>query len=300
MPDRLERLDRVAPLNVDAGEGLAGQTGLRVARGDPGLLRRELEQQVSRPSPFTSSTRALPLQSRWSGWSSSPKQTLAGSTVVAPKLAVERIATGITPFAARLIGFVSLPGLMSTSTVTAPGEDANSQAIPPGSPSPCRIVPATMVSLESATETPRRSPAAPSEAVSLSVSVPLAQPPAGLTNTYAAPWEALAPTVALDAPATTVSPNTATESPRSFPEASLRVGGGQLGRFGGARPAAGRLDVHVGSPEAVPGDGGDAGRADDDRVARERHRIAEVVAEGAVRGGQLGRLGAARPAARRL
>ncbi|MGZ4306591.1 MAG: AAA family ATPase, partial [Solirubrobacteraceae bacterium] len=41
------------------------------------------------------------------------------------------------------------------------------------------------------TEMPRSSPAAPSEAVSLAVSVALAQPPAGLTNTYAAPWPML-------------------------------------------------------------------------------------------------------------
>jgi hypothetical protein len=66
---------------------------------------------------------------------------------------------------------------------------------------------------ETATDTPSRSREAPSEAVSFAVWVPSAQPERGLTNTYAAPCEALAPAVARSAPAVTVSPKIANDRP---------------------------------------------------------------------------------------
>ena len=59
------------------------------------------------------------MQSRWAGASASPKQTVAGSTVVASKEAVVRMATGMTPPLDSLIGLVSVPGL--TSMVTRAG-----------------------------------------------------------------------------------------------------------------------------------------------------------------------------------
>src|SRR2546426_793668 len=70
--------------------------------------------------------------------------------------------------------------------------------------------PTTAVSPETPTEVPKMSFAAPSEAVSLAICVASVQPVAGLTNTYSAPWSTWPPTVAKGAPATTVSPATAT------------------------------------------------------------------------------------------
>jgi hypothetical protein len=43
---RSDDRDRVAALDVNPNEALAGQTRLRVARVDPGLLRLEVEEQV--------------------------------------------------------------------------------------------------------------------------------------------------------------------------------------------------------------------------------------------------------------
>ena len=51
-------------------------------------------------------------------------------------------------------------------------------------------------------------------AVSSAVSVPVAQPPCGLTNTYAAPTWGFALTLTPGAPATIVSPDIATDVPR--------------------------------------------------------------------------------------
>src|SRR5215204_6618230 len=74
--------------------------------------------------------------------------------------------------------------------------------------------PTTMVSLLTATDWPRRSSDAPSDAVSLAfwVRVPL-QPPTGFTNTCAEPWLPFTPMSSKCAPTTTVSPLTATENP---------------------------------------------------------------------------------------
>src|SRR5262249_62018982 len=60
---------------------------------------------------------------------------------------------------------------------------------------------------------PRLSLAAPSEAVSLAAWVAVAQPPAGRTNTYAAPCPLLAPIVAPGAPAAIVEPSPDTPTP---------------------------------------------------------------------------------------
>ena len=50
--------------------------------------------------------------------------TVAGSTVVASKSSVVSIATGTSPLLPRLIGFGSLPGLMSISTSSVGGSSA--------------------------------------------------------------------------------------------------------------------------------------------------------------------------------
>src|SRR5438045_703295 len=47
-----------------------------------------------------------------------PNFTVAGSTVLASKVGVERIATGSFPGASRKIGFGDPPGLISIGTVT--------------------------------------------------------------------------------------------------------------------------------------------------------------------------------------
>jgi hypothetical protein len=70
--------------------------------------------------------------------------------------------------------------------------------------------PTTAVSPEIDTAEPNWSPAAPSDAVSLAVSVALTQPEEGIANVYAAPCPPLLPILALGAPATTVLPETAT------------------------------------------------------------------------------------------
>ena len=79
--------------------------------------------------------------------------------------------------------------------------------------------PTTTVSPLIATAKPKRSLAAPSEAVSLAVSDIVAQPATGFTNTYAEPWLACAPMVSAMAPTTTVSPLIATAAPKSSPAA---------------------------------------------------------------------------------
>src|SRR6266545_3854247 len=86
-------------------------------------------------------------------------------------------------------------------------------------PTSSHQAPATTVSPDTATETPSRSHRAPSEAVSFAVSVPLAQPSAGLTNTYTDPWLSLSPTSSSYALATSVSPDSATAQPSRSPAA---------------------------------------------------------------------------------
>src|SRR5437867_4392084 len=74
-------------------------------------------------------------------------------------------------------------------------------------PTAAARAPTTTVAPLMATEEPKLSPAAPSEAVSLASKVEVvAHPVPGLTNTYAAPCAESDPTSAYGAPATTVSP----------------------------------------------------------------------------------------------
>src|SRR6266545_4107632 len=56
------------------------------------------------------------VQSRSAGASASPKQTVAGSTVVASNSGVVRMATGMTPLLRTLTGFGTPSGLISIST----------------------------------------------------------------------------------------------------------------------------------------------------------------------------------------
>src|SRR5215831_4606502 len=79
--------------------------------------------------------------------------------------------------------------------------------------------PAATVPPEIATDVPSRSREPPSEAVSFAVWVPSVHLEPGFTNRYAAPCEALAATVARSAPATTVSPEIATDNPSRLTEA---------------------------------------------------------------------------------
>ena len=82
----------------------------------------------------------------------------------------------------------------------------------------------------------------PSEAVSSAVWVASRQAPAGLTNTYAAPWNACVPTLWEDAPATIVSPEIATVLP-SPSEATPSEAVSRAIGVAWAQPAAGRWNT---------------------------------------------------------
>src|ERR1700736_1250472 len=88
----------------------------------------------------------------------------------------------------------------------------------------CPGAPATAISPESATDLPRLSFAAASEAVSLALAVvALAHPPPGLRNRYAAPAVEVLFGPGWFTPARTVSPYTATELPTLSPPAASVV-----------------------------------------------------------------------------
>ena len=125
------------------------------------------------------------------------------------------------------------PGLVYTYT-------APCASFPPAAR---RGAPLAIVSPLTATDQPRASYWAPSEAVSSAVWVAFVQPPPGFVYTYTAPWSGLAPTVCCGEPTTIVSALIATLVP-SWSAASA-VGGGELGGLGRVDPAVGRLGVHV-------------------------------------------------------
>ena len=77
--------------------------------------------------------------------------------------------------------------------------------------------PTTIVSPLTETELPNKSASCPSEELSFAVWVPVAQPPPGLTKTYAEPCATFGPTWSKYAPTATVSPAIDTALPKESP-----------------------------------------------------------------------------------
>ena len=130
--------------------------------------------------------------------SAAPAMTVLAESATDPPSASPAAPSEAVSFAVCVPFAQPPPG--STNTYAAP--------CPPFPPIAASGAPATAVPPDTATEAPSSSPAAPSEAVSFAVCVPVDQPPPGSANTYAAPRPPLAST---GAPATTVAPDTATE-----------------------------------------------------------------------------------------
>src|SRR5215467_4068025 len=105
-----------------------------------------------------------------------------------------------------------------------PGGSVNTYTAPWKLPFTVVAPPVTTVRPDIAITPPRKEPPVPSEAVSLAAWVSSCQPPAGLVNTYTAPWPELPLTVARGAPPTMTLPEIPTENPMmSFGPASEAV-----------------------------------------------------------------------------
>src|SRR4051812_25891550 len=98
--------------------------------------------------------------------------------------------------------------------------------------------PITTVSPDTDTDAPKWSSSTPSPALSLAVWLASSHPAAGLTKTYAFPTSVLPPNVASRAPATTVSPEMATELPSLSPAAPSEAVSSAVG-LASSQPDAG-------------------------------------------------------------
>ena len=108
-----------------AGKGLPGEHRLGIPTRNARVLGAEVQQQVRFAIPVD--VLYMPLAVRF-GAPCGPNSTERGSTVVALKSGVVKMATGITPLLLGLIVFGDSPGLISRVTSRAAGMALNSKA----------------------------------------------------------------------------------------------------------------------------------------------------------------------------